>query len=69
MTQQMEYGFQVAEAILEHCRIFSGANKEDALNAYAFLAEQYKLTHDYWIGRAIGFLEREFDINAEEAGV
>ena len=64
--KNIEYGYELADAVMEQYGIYNGAGKDRGLDAYAILIEQYHLTHDPWIADAAHYLEVKYGICEED---
>lgn len=59
----MDYGYQIAEAILNQYGIYKNPTHENVMDAAVILKELTNVTDDKWIHRAFIWMNDEFDLN------
>lgn len=53
----MDYGYEIAEAIMDYYRVDTNRTLYDTENAIEVLKELFNLTNDTWIERALIYCE------------
>ena len=56
----MEYGYEIAEAVLEQYDFYKGASKDRMLDILYILADLENHVHDKWVRNALGRVAEDY---------